>query len=179
MDGGLCFTGAFKTMPKTYESWVGYLFSDNGDNSCGRFVSCTASAKFIYQPKRPDQMELEIGRSYYYLDGYWGERAAMVLDRTCCWVRTEFKPRDAFEPDWSPRGGAHFWGPASQHQSEPGQIIPQGWNHEHCGICWAKISQHAQKHGYRSHGKAGEVWVCESCYARYVLPRNLDFITNA
>lgn len=175
-DAKLCYGGEFEPTPKTYDSWVGYIFTIDGRYCHGQFNRRGSLNQFTFHPRNFKKMELEVGDSYYYLDSYWGERAALVLDRDHKWMRKEFQAQDAFEPEWSPRGGAHYWGKAHENATAPGRVIPGGWNHQHCAICWSKISQSEQMHGYRSEE---DIWVCEACYNRYIKPGSLDFIANA
>jgi len=100
-----------------------------------------------------DSSTLERGRAYPYLDGYWGERAELVYDAARVWVRAEFRPRDSVRQ---------------------GKVISGGWDHEHCRICWEKISESTQPFGYHDQD---EDWVCESCYEKYVTTKSIDFIT--
>lgn len=48
----------------------------------------------------------------------------------------------------------------------------KNWDHDHCGICWAKISPDAPQY-FSSSERA---IACPDCYHRYVLPRSLSFI---
>ena len=50
-------------------------------------------------------------------------------------------------------------------------LIKGGWTHAHCEICDTHID--AENYGYVD---AGEHWVCESCYARYVVNHDLSFM---
>jgi formylmethanofuran dehydrogenase subunit E len=116
---------------------------------------------------------LRKGQEYDYLDGYWGQRAELVLDRARKWTRAEFKPRDAvaFELEGqsisAERGTPLFEGAEAAHR------VPGGWTHAHCNICWETIGPSGRKTGYRDQN---DEWVCESCYESYVEPKKLDFI---
>ena len=45
-------------------------------------------------------------------------------------------------------------------------IIPKGWDHEHCSLCWKAISaaNTDEKCGYRNKYN----WVCRECYEKYI-----------
>ena len=55
-------------------------------------------------------------------------------------------------------------------------VIPAGWDHEHCELCWEHIEP-----GDVGHVDPGEHWVCKSCYTQYVSAHDLSFLfqTNA
>jgi len=45
-------------------------------------------------------------------------------------------------------------------------LLPRGWDHEHCALCWAKISETSgQASAYYSDGD----WLCMKCYGSYVV----------
>ena len=176
-DGIVCYVGTFEPTPKVSESWMGYLFTKDRGLARGRFACRPNSTTIAFSPWDAAQMELRIGESYAYIEGYWGEKAALVLDHAHRWERKEFQPQDAFEPEWSGRNGPKIWGKAAEHVGEPGRIIPAAWDHAHCAICWAKIAQYEQPYGYRS--SDDDTWVCERCYTQYVEPRSLAFIRLA
>jgi hypothetical protein len=48
-------------------------------------------------------------------------------------------------------------------------VVPDGWDHEHCELCWAKISRLPadSAEGYSD----GDRWMCVECFNRYVHPR--------
>jgi hypothetical protein len=73
---------------------------------------------------------LRAGGSYPYLEGYWGERAELVLDEDQTWREADYRPRD------TTRIG--------------GGVIPGGWHHEHCSICWERIGVGGQPSGFVS-----------------------------
>ena len=50
--------------------------------------------------------------------------------------------------------------------SDDGTLLPRGWDHEHCALCWAKISETSgQASAYYSDGD----WLCIKCYRSYVV----------
>lgn len=118
------------------------------------------------------------------LDGYWGERAELVMDETLRWERVEFQPRDAIRLQGP--GGALLspvdaiadgsMPPAHSPGGEVGavHVVPAGWDHEHCAICWETIGRGGQVEGHVS--SQGD-WVCSSCYD-FVERRSLDFIPS-
>lgn len=97
------------------------------------------------------------------LDGHWGERVAIVLDETRQWHKTYFKVTDAIQ--WRRNTDGEL----------TSETIKDGWDHEHCAICWEKIGAFGQEEGYVSN----RTWVCEQCYTHYVTQRSWEFITTA
>ena len=77
---------------------------------------------------------------------------------------------------WNRANQGELGAGASQHEKPQGRIIPGGWQHEHCAICWATIARYAETHGYWSEH---DTWICESCYERYVLARSIDFMEQS
>ncbi|WP_420598153.1 hypothetical protein [Neptuniibacter sp.] len=57
----------------------------------------------------------------------------------------------------------------SQHSDrEPnGKLVKDGWEHEHCQICWWKIYASENPEigtGYSN----GKIWVCTECYEQFI-----------
>lgn len=52
-------------------------------------------------------------------------------------------------------------------------IVPDGWSHDHCEICYARISddvdEEDENEGYFSEGS----WLCTFCYFSFVKPDDL------
>jgi len=92
-----------------------------------------------------------------FLDGYWGERAVLVLDTSLGWEEAAFAARDAVE----------------HHTNGKTEVITGGWDHEHCAICWANISEHENKRFMKS---SRDDPICLDCFSKYVRAKSLDFI---
>ncbi|HVN76938.1 MAG TPA: hypothetical protein VMT19_11510 [Thermoanaerobaculaceae bacterium] len=65
----------------------------------------------------------------------------------------------------------------SGHKRRPGEVIgegmrvvPGGWDHEHCCLCFATIS--ARGDDLRSGYTDGNDWACEECYAEEIAPHH-------
>jgi hypothetical protein len=66
------------------------------------------------------------------------------------------------------------YAPAAEQASLSGgaqQVIPGGWDHEHCQLCRGHID-----HGDFGYRDQDELWMCESCYNKYVKSHDLSFI---
>ena len=137
------------------------------------------------------------GQSLAYLSPYWQPyHVWMVLDPAWGWEKRLFQGADAvavdhhaketsvvdgrdvrvwtkLEPTDSGRGQSRYY-PASDQSSPPAsepQLVPGGWDHEHCDLCKTRID--AGKFGYCDPGGR---WMCEKCYERYVMQRDLAFV---
>lgn len=97
---------------------------------------------------------------------WWGEEESELLrDRSRLWRLTTFQSRPAVQ----------FPGPDGSHWTralEPGEATPAGatrieggWDHEHCAVCRATISDAAggQPQAYFS----DRAWLCIDCHERY------------
>jgi len=111
---------------------------------------------------------LEVGHAYPYLDGYWGERAELVLDRARAWRREAFVARPATRVGNAIR--------RSTSADDPRSVLVDGWDHEHCAICGEKIGTGGVAEGFRSSHE--ETWLCEACHS-HVVARSLDFIPSS
>ncbi len=125
----------------------------------------------------PDQAsessELRPGTPYPFIDGYWGERAELVLDRGRQWRRTHFQPSDMVCSYAGCRGGMATR--LSPEAPSGGDVVPGGWDHEHCDICWKTIGFGGEAVGYFD---SPDTWVCEVCFSSFVEPRSLAFIVD-
>jgi hypothetical protein len=172
---GQC-AGIFDSQVKLGEGWIGYLTDHDGLCIKGRFSNWDSlTRQSAFKPGDVHQFtRLVVGRSFAYLDGYWGERVAIVFDTTKHWREQVFKPDDVIE---YLSGGKKVIGKVGQLPSFPvdgeGKTIQGGWDHEHCAICWETISQLAQPAGYTS--QEGD-WICKKCYSAYVQPKLLGFL---
>ncbi len=110
------------------------------------------------------------GMTYPRLDGYWGERAALILDRQRHWSQRMFEPVDAVA--FKGTGGTLVKA-TNQNLPEGGTVIKGGWDHEHCDICWETISPQTDPVAMFSEP---DHWICRKCHESFVVPRSLDFI---
>jgi hypothetical protein len=115
---------------------------------------------WTFVPENPDNLELLITRpEWEILDGYWGSRAEIVLDETLQWQKTSFQQTDSV-----------------RHNADgSSEVIKDGWDHEHCAICWETIGRGRRPEGYLSDELT---WVCEPCYVAFITQRSLDFIPS-
>lgn len=136
-----------------------------------------------------------VGKTLAYLSPYWqAYNVWMVLDPDWGWQKKQFLGLDAIAEDYeskdtsivdgrevkiwtklsSVRRGASRHYPATDQTSTPGsnvRLIPSGWDHEHCTLCNSHIDI-----GIFGYCDSDDRWMCESCYSRYVVPRDLRFV---
>lgn len=132
-------TGRFVPSPWVGEGWIAALYLIGDRFLWGRFrdVDTAASTCSFYPDEAADLQVLRRSSSYPYVDGYWGERAELVLDAGRNWQRRRFHPTDAVrypapESSW-------LVTTSSPEAPSGGEIISGAWEHEHCGICWETI----------------------------------------
>jgi hypothetical protein len=170
-----CCAGHFDPSPWVGEGWIGGLYVGGGRFLWGRFrqVDPAAPTCAFYPDQAADLAAVQPGRSYPYVDGYWGERAELVLDEGRRWQRARFEPSDAVRFP-SPAGG---WLATRSSPEAPGggEVVPGGWDHEHCDICQKKIGRGGEPEGFSS---PPDAWVCEECYTNFVAPRSLGFVNQ-
>jgi hypothetical protein len=92
-------SGIFDSVIRLGEGWISYLIGQEGSCIEGRFYRFDVNTKTaIFQPKEMKHIRLlGPGKIFSYLDGYWGERVALVLDTSRLWKRKLFKSQDAVE----------------------------------------------------------------------------------
>lgn len=155
------------------ERYIACVVSDSEQFIWGRLSNVdTRSSKCVFTPDASvDLTKLHVGRSYPQLDGYWGDRAELALDRSLIWREREYQAPDAV---WFER--SRTMRPFSDEIPDGGVLVKGGWNHEHCQICWETISQQTNPIGLFAEPNH---WICKECYARFIIPRSLDFIVDA
>jgi len=138
-----------------------------------------------------------IGCSLAYLSPYWqAYNVWMVLDPGWHWEKKKFLGMDAIAEEFESKDTSIIEGrevkvwtklspanvergqtphyPATEHTptSESNvRLIPSGWDHEHCELCNSHIDI-----GMFGYCDPNGRWMCENCYSRYVLRRDLAFV---
>lgn len=98
-------------------------------------------------------------------DWWTPNQIGLVEDVSRYWIKARF----VIVPGvWIPMEGGLVL-----RKLEPGETIPEGatvdanaWDHEHCSLCWQKISENPadRQEGYRD----GDDWLCVECYNKYI-----------
>jgi len=172
---------AFEPSSMIGERWIGCLHADDRF-VWGRFVDVDAERRRCAFLLDDPTVTLVTGTSYPYFDGYWGERAELVLDARRSWEPRRFAPQDAVEfrtdsgrvlqSTSKPNAERLYRRESSEGASEGARVVPGGWDHEHCAVCWETIGTATSEAFFSEPSE----WVCAACYARFIVPRSLDFI---
>jgi hypothetical protein len=83
------------------------------------------------------------------------------------WWRQVFEPSDMVMVMTTRGKEGHKRGP-DEVIAEGMRVVPRGWDHEHCCLCWATIS--ARGDDLRSGYTDGDNWACETCYTDAIAP---------
>ena len=153
------------------DGWVGFLRA-GAKVIAGRWHQRADLWAFV--PENSDDVAAIRARTEWEVfDGYWGERAEIVLDHTRQWHKAHFQPTDAVRL----HGPDGVWlRQAIDTDNAGGEVVKDGWDHEHCAIRGETLGPAGQPEGYVS---AQRIWVCESCYLSFVERGSLDFIPSA
>jgi hypothetical protein len=177
-EDSLAYQGVFDSSLRLEDGRTGYLLSANGVVVEGKFYGFDAlKMAAVFKPGVSTEAgPLEAGKSYAYLDAWWGWIVYLVLDESLEWERFRFTPQDVVEYS---DGKTRIWGKIGQGPPHPDFVyqrtVKEGWDHEHCHICSGAIAEYAQQYGYRS--TAREL-ICEKCFLDYVQPRRISFINE-
>jgi hypothetical protein len=117
-----------------------------------------------------------VGQKLFYLSSYWqAYHVWMILEEDARWEKVAFHASDAIRESISTEDGKLFQklGKMQPGQELPNgaQVVANGWDHEHCELC----NKHIDPGDYACINTAG-LWVCLSCFDKYVNPRNLSFV---
>lgn len=140
-------------------------------------VSDRASGLVVVTDARDRQLaQLRVGERYTWLDDYWQmPLVEAIADEALEWQQFNFAASDAacFK-----QGTVIGW-------QQVGRDLPAGvvdlgvksggWDHEHCGLCDARIDESAPV-GYTDNN--GQ-FLCSECYARYGATHDVSFQVGA
>jgi hypothetical protein len=167
-----CCCGKFEASRWVGENWTTVLFLGADRFLWGRFreVNVGAQTCKFYPDQISDMATLSKNSSYPFMDGYWGERAELVLNEGLYWKRVRFEPSDMVR---FPSVGGGWMGCREAPNAPPGgKVLTGGWDHEHCNICQKKIGFGGYPTGFFS---PPDKWVCVDCYENFVATRSLAF----
>lgn len=98
-------------------------------------------------------------------DWWTPDQIDLVEDVSRYWIKARFVTVPGV---WIPMSGGR-----ALRKLRPGETIPDSatvdanaWDHEHCSLCWQKISENPadQQEGYRD----ADDWLCVECYNKYI-----------
>jgi hypothetical protein len=108
---------------------------------------------------------LTAGSTYTFVS-WWGDsQLETAQSDPTKWERQNFEPKDSVQLHIS--DGLVMARKLEPNEASPkAEVVQGGWNHEHCFLCWERISQYENELqvGYTD----GKDWLCEACYERFV-----------
>lgn len=176
--------------------WFWLLFGKRGC-LCARVQSLDKDTRAVALTFEATEKPDIVGQTLAYLSPYWqAYNVWMVLDPEWGWEKKKFVGIDALAEDFESRDTSIIDGqevkvwtklspanvqrgqsrhyPATAQAPPPGskvRLVPSGWDHEHCELCNSHIDI-----GMFGYCDPDERWMCENCYSRYVVPRDLAFV---
>ena len=167
------YFGKFDKTPLIKKNHLGYLI-DGSKFVYGRFIKFYENDFTTIFESENDAIILSKQKAYPVLDGYWGERAELVLDENRKWNKIYFKSTDANKFKLDRVTGWQEIGQELPEGAEYIGTIKNGWDHEHCYLCMQKISESEENnYGFVDDEKN---WICKKCYSEYIQNRSLNFI---
>ena len=144
------------------EYYIGDLNNFDASKKTATFVNWDEASKMVKK-----------GAEFYWIDGYWNiDLIWRILDEDKPWIKEKFKVQNA---QVFIQNGVRGWckvGHKIPDGAVLGEIIPGGWDHEHCSICRTKIGKSGQEDCYRDEDR---YYLCVSCFEQYAREHNLAF----
>lgn len=122
------------------------------------------SVTFFTFESRP--IEIKAGHVYNFTATWSPSQLEIAQSSQDRWRRERFRTSDMLalqNADGSTIGRKLGQGDVPKE----GIVVPKGWEHEHCSLCWKTISESTSfKHaGYTD----GRDWICNECYGKYIV----------
>ena len=97
---------------------------------------------------------------------WWTEnQKALVEDLSSVWIKKKFEKVPGI---WISMDGGKILRKLSKDEKIPEGVVldKAAWDHEHCALCWQKISEYRtdQQEGYTD----DENWLCVECHDKYI-----------
>jgi hypothetical protein len=185
-----------RTIESTGPQWFWLLFEKRGC-LCASVQSLNTETRAAILTFEATEEPDIVGHTLAYLGPHWQAfHVWMVLDPDWGWEKKQFLGADAVAQDfeskdvsiiegrevklWTKLTRADVQRGLSRHYPSEDQtstlsggtrLIPSGWDHEHCELCNSHIDV-----GMFGYCDPDERWMCETCYARYVIRRDLAFV---
>jgi len=154
--------------------WIAYLI-DGSKFIAGTFTEVN-SENFSATFQTEDKINLLTeNKQYPALDCYWGDRARLVLDEKRKWQKIYFKSTDADKFKLNGAIGLQQVGNELPDGAERIGLVKEGWDHEHCYICWQTISETEVNNEFGFVDENNN-WVCQECYSEFIEKKSLGFI---
>ncbi|MFY0677728.1 MAG: hypothetical protein JXR18_10615 [Neptuniibacter sp.] len=85
-----------------------------------------------------------------------------------CWTHSTFTPSDSVL-----HKKILTQAPKNSGSAVKVKLIKNGWEHEHCQICWWKIFV-SEKQEVGTGYSNGKIWVCTECYEQFIEGNKLE-----
>jgi len=127
----------------------------------------------------PSTLEaLHVGNALPWIDRYWNSCLVQKILEDTRWERFEFAASDAIAQPFD-GGDGKTYTQTTRYQGGPllpnQRIVPRGWDHEHCTLCQATISEEpGSRIGHREN-EMNQI-LCQSCFEKYARPHDLSFL---
>lgn len=109
---------------------------------------------------------LVVGGKYEFVCMWGPDQLEIAQSAAEKWRKKIFVPEDMIS--FNLGDGTKIGRKLENHDDiEIASVSENGWDHEHCRLCWRTISTYEdhQHEGYTD----GKEWVCQDCYDRYIL----------
>jgi hypothetical protein len=110
-------------------------------------------------------MPLPSGNTYTFTNWWRPDQLEIAQYDSRLWQKRSFIPKDLvlFGVE-----GRRFGRQAAEGEvvSEEETRVKDGWDHEHCFLCWRTISTNEEE-PHEGHTD-GTIWLCETCYQTYI-----------
>ena len=176
-EDGVLLTGHFSRL-RGVRNGGGWLYRTDAPAIIGGLSHVPTAPGEPVEFRSPDDdmaAELAPGESYPWIDEYWqAYHVTMILAGR--WEPRRFVAEAAryFRQDgvvgWQPLGGTLPEGAKDLGVREG------AWDHEHCELCNAHIGGPGNPDGYVD---PDDHWLCQACYERYAVSRDLSFAAEA
>jgi len=122
--------------------------------------------KFVFETYDENVSPLNINSTYIYIPLWSKDQLEIAQSSSERWHKEQFKEQDMVT--FSSDDGSVIGRKVEQDDEiGNGTIVPGGWDHEHCELCYKTISA---IEGYDSIAYTDKKnWVCEQCYEKYIL----------
>lgn len=104
-------------------------------------------------------------------ESWWRpDQVELVTDTSRTWRRARFAPRDAISHRYPGKSNAFRKRIGKERPARSETVIPDGWDHEHCYLCFETIS--AQPDEVNEGWTDSKAWLCSDCYHKYIESKN-------
>jgi hypothetical protein len=106
---------------------------------------------------------LDVGNRYLVRSWWTSDQLELARDLNRVWTEIQFRSAPALA---YVRDRQTILGRATEGAPPGAVLVPQGWEHEHCALCWATISETL---GNELAYVSGNNWLCSECHHRYLI----------